>query len=226
MENRQLAGILCGNAHGRPGHTAVHQIRGTEDMTVTITHVYDDYSGAENTVHELEKAGFTSDQISVVGQNPETPAGPGEQGDSRATGAALGGVAGAGAGLLASLGLIAIPGIGPLVAAGMLAATLAGAATGVIAGGLLGALVRYGISEADAPVYAESLRRGGTLVSVRSDESRADEAELIMQRHEPVDMGARGRAYREQGWQSYDPHAPSYSELQRQEERERYRAAH
>ena len=88
-------------------------------MTVTITHVYDDRSSAENTVHELERAGFTSDQISVVGQKPETPAEPGEQGDSRATGAALGGVAGAGAGLLASLGLIAIPGIGPLVAAGM-----------------------------------------------------------------------------------------------------------
>ena len=191
-------------------------------MTVTITHVYDDYDSAENVVRELERAGFTSDQVSVVGRKPA--GGPGEEGfEGAATGATLGGVAGAGAGLLASLGLIAIPGIGPLVAAGVLATTLAGAATGAIAGGIMGALVDYGISKEEAPVYAESIRRGGTLVSVRAEETRADQAELIMQRHEPMDIEERGRAYREQGWQSYDPNAPAYTEKERQEERDRYR---
>lgn len=74
-------------------------------------------------------------------------------------------------------GLIVIPGIGPgigpVVAAGVLATTLAGAATGAT-GGILGALVDYGISKEKAPVYAESIRRGGTLVSVRAEETRAD----------------------------------------------------
>ena len=125
-------------------------------MTVTITHVYDDHDSAENVVRELERDGFTSDQISVAGRKPAD--GSGEEGvEGAATGATLGGVAGAGAGLLASLGFIAIPGIGPLVAAGVLATTLAGAATGAIAGGILGALADYGISQEEAPVYAESI---------------------------------------------------------------------
>jgi uncharacterized membrane protein len=194
-------------------------------MTVTITHVYDDYDSAESVVSELERAGFTSDQISVVGRKPTD--GSGEEGiEGAATGATLGGVAGASAGLLASLGLLAIPGIGPLVAAGVLATTLAGAATGAIAGGILGALVDYGISMEKAPVYAESIRRGGTLVSVRAEETKADQAELIMQRHEPMDIEERGRAYREQGWQSYDHEAPAYTEKERQEERDRDRPTH
>jgi len=191
-------------------------------MTVTITHIYNDYNSAENVVRELEGSGFTSDQISVVGRKPAD--GESEEGaEGAATGATLGGVTGAGAGLLASLGLIAIPGIGPLVAAGVLATTVAGAATGAIAGGIVGALVDYGISKEEAPVYAESIRRGGTLVSVRAEESRADQAEQIMQRRESIDIEERGRAYREQGWQSDDPNAPSYSEKERQEERDRYR---
>ena len=194
-------------------------------MAVTITHVYDDYGSAEEVVRELENAGFTSDQVSVVGRKPESHAND-DNAEGAATGATLGGVAGAGAGLLASLGLIAIPGIGPLVAAGVLATTLAGAATGAVAGGILGALVDYGISKEDAPVYAESIRRGGTLVSVRAEESRADQAELIMQRYEPMDMEERGRAYREHGWQSYDPNAPFYAEKERREERDRFRPAH
>jgi hypothetical protein len=191
-------------------------------MTVTITHVYDDYNSAEKVVRELEGAGFTSDQISAVGRKPAD--GESEEGaDGAATGATLGGVAGAGAGLLASLGLIAIPGIGPLVAAGVLATTVAGAATGAVAGGIVGALIDYGVSKEEAPVYAESIRRGGTLVSVRAEETRADQAELIMQRHEPIEIEERGRAYRGHGWQSYDPNAPSYNEKERQEERDRYR---
>jgi hypothetical protein len=191
-------------------------------MTVTITHVYDDYGAAQGVIEDLEGSGFTRDRISVVGRGPED-GGEAEEGEGAATGATLGGVAGAGAGLLASLGLIAIPGIGPLVAAGVLATTLAGAATGAVAGGILGALVDYGISQEDAPVYAESVRRGGTLVSVRVDEDQADRVETIMQKYRPVDIQERGRIYREEGWNNYDPKAPVYTESQRQEELDRYR---
>ena len=193
-------------------------------MTVTITHIYDDYSSAENVVKELERAGFTSDQISVVGRRPAGEPGH-ENAEGAARGATVGGVAGAGAGLLASVGLIAIPGIGPLVAAGVLATTLAGAATGAVAGGILGALVDYGISKEEAPVYAESIRRGGTLVSVRTDETKADQAELIMQRRESI-VEERGRANGEHGWKSFGPDASSYTEEERQDERDRYRPIH
>jgi hypothetical protein len=58
----------------------------------------------------------------------------------------------------------------PRAAAGWLAATAVGAATG----GVVGALTQAGVSEEDAHVYAEGVRRGGTLVSARvADVGRA-----------------------------------------------------
>ena len=62
---------------------------------------------------------------------------------------------------------MAIPGVGPVVAAGWLVSTLAGAAAGAATGGVLGALTQAGISDDDAQVYAEGLRRGGAVVSAR-----------------------------------------------------------
>jgi hypothetical protein len=91
--------------------------------------------------------------------------------DDRAEGAGKGAGIGAGlggaAGLLAGLGLLAIPGLGPVVAAGWLAATAVGAAAGAATGGLVGALTEAGVSKEEAPLYAEGVRRGGTLVSAR-----------------------------------------------------------
>jgi hypothetical protein len=179
-------------------------------MTETVTYIYDDPSLATQAVRALEAAGFTSKEISVLRQHEgsDTLGQPNDSvADGAATGASVGLAAGAGAGLLASLGLIAIPGIGPLVAAGVLAATLAGGAAGALGGGVIGALVDYGVSEDEAPVYAENLRRGGTLVSVRTDDARTEEAELIMERFAPVDIVERGEAYRKEGWTGYDPAA-------------------
>ena len=190
-----------------------------------VTHVYDDPSTAREVVSALEDAGFTSSEISIVTQK-------GADGittttadhDGATTGATIGLVAGTGAGLLASLGVIAIPGIGPLVAAGILATTLATAAAGTVTGGLLGALVDYGVSPEHAEVYAENVRRGGTLVSVKVAGDRLAEAEDIMQEYDPVDVGARGETYRKEGWTKYDPDAPGYSDDEAHGEREQYRA--
>ncbi len=181
-------------------------------MTVAITHVYDDRAAAERVIKDLKAAGFADDQISLVERARDRERSDENDEDetvAAATGATLGGVAGAGTGLLAALGLLTIPGIGPLIAAGVLATTLAGVAAGAIAGGLIGALVDYGISEDDANVYAETVQRGGTLVSVRASESLADEAASIMKRHDPVDIRQRGAEYREQGWTAYQPAAAS-----------------
>jgi hypothetical protein len=199
-------------------------------MALTITHVYDSYEDAQGVIGALEAAGFASTEISLVTMRDSAPTPAGEEsgsgGDSEAAeeGAALGGVAGAGAGLLASLGVIAIPGIGPLLAAGMLATILTGAAGGAVAGGIVGALVHHGIGEEHAHVYAESIRRGATLLSLRVDEERADEAERIMQAHHPVDIRLRQNAYREAGWIAYDPEAPAYTAREAESERIRYRS--
>ena len=191
-------------------------------MTQTVTYIYDDPSLAGQAVRALEAAGYTSSEISIVRQDGEVAWSADRDdpvGDGATTGASVGLAAGAGAGLLASLGLIAIPGIGPLVAAGVLATTLAAGAAGAVGGGILGALIDYGVSEEDAPVYAETLRRGGTLVSVRAADTRVAEAELIMQRFSPTDIAQRGQAYRDEGWTGYDPDAAPYDEAERRRNR-------
>ena len=137
-------------------------------------------------------------------------------GTAAGTGATTGAVLGGGAGLLAGLGMLAIPGVGPVVAAGWLVATLvgagAGAAVGAAAGGLVGSLTRAGVPENEAHVYAEGVRRGGTLVTVRADDAVMPRVDAIMAEHQPVDWQARDRDYRGGGWNGFDPNAAVYDD--------------
>ena len=124
------------------------------------------------------------------------------------TGATLGTILGGGAGLLAGLGMLAIPGVGPIVAAGWLIATITGAGVGAAAGGLLGSLVGAGVDEADAHVYAEGVRRGGALVTVRADESQAGRIEALLAGRTSVDPAARRAEWETTGWSGFDETAP------------------
>ena len=72
------------------------------------------------------------------------------------------------------------------------------AAAGGTAGGLIGALTQAGHDENEARTYAEGVQRGGTLVTVRVDDSRAATAEAIMQRYDDrMEASTTGTAYRE-----------------------------
>ncbi|MEK1886360.1 MAG: general stress protein [Phyllobacterium sp.] len=191
----------------------------------TITGLYDNYDDARSAVNALEDAGIPSARISIVrrgGNDDDSYAGEGA-----ATGAGLGAVVGGTGGLLAGLGMLAIPGVGPVVAAGWLAATAAGAAAGAVAGGaaggIIGSMTSAGVSEDDAHVYAEGVRRGGTLVSVQAEESQADLVRSILDDNVPVDVNARRAMYREEGWQGFDEHSPDLSEEELARERERLR---
>ncbi len=136
-------------------------------------------------------------------------------------GATIGTILGGGAGLLAGLGLLAIPGVGPIVAAGWLVATLTGAGVGAAGGGILGSLVGAGVPEEHAHVYAEGVRRGGTLVTVRADESQAARIEAVLEGHTPVDVTARQADYQQSGWTKFDDAAPAYTAGEVQAERSR-----
>ena len=142
------------------------------------------------------------------------------------TGAGVGAAIGGAGGLLTGLGLLAIPGVGPVVAAGWLAATaagaVAGAAVGGATGGIIGALTESGVPEADAHVYAEGVRRGGTLVTARVDENRYAEADGILRGANWVDPTARRQAYEQQGWKEFNPTLDPYDVGQITEERKRY----
>ncbi|MBN9446594.1 MAG: hypothetical protein J0I67_06755 [Bosea sp.] len=173
-------------------------------MTQTITRSYDTYESARIVVEQLEAAGFSNSEISLVGRHEKADDSNG--GEGAGIGAALGGAAG----LLAGLGLIAIPGIGPVVAAGWLASTAAGAVAGGATGGIVGALTSAGASEDDANYYAETVRRGGSVVSVRTSDDRAPAAEAIMDGATPIDRDERLAEYRRTGWRRFDDRAEPY----------------
>ena len=219
-------------------------------MTATISRLYDDYTSASRAVNELDAAGIRHSDISLVASNADNWYGSDRSGsrttttrsadssttakvdrdrdgvDDRAEGAAAGGGIGAAvggaAGLLTGLGLMAIPGVGPVVAAGWLVATLAGAAAGGLAGGLIGALTQAGVSEQDANVYAEGVRRGGTLVTARVPDAERARCEAILD-CSSVNIRDREAAYRTSGWSRFDTNASPYTADQAERERDIYR---
>ncbi len=200
-------------------------------MTRTLTGLYDTHADAVSTVRDLEAAGISHDQISLVANNeggrytPERKEGN-EAGKGAGSGAIGGAVVAGGAGLLAGLGIMAIPGVGPVVAAGWLVATavgaVGGAAVGAAGGGIIGSMIGNGVPENDAHVYAEGVRRGGSLVTVRVEDAMVAKAEAILREYRQVDMVARGAAYRKQGWQRFDENAPPYTAAEIEAQQQAY----
>jgi hypothetical protein len=200
-------------------------------MTKTVSRLYDRYADAQQAVRELEAAGIPHSDISIVANNSDSwydskridrdRDGVDDRVEGAGTGAGIGAGLGGAAGLLAGLGLVAIPGLGPVVAAGWLAATAAGAAAGAATGGVIGALTQSGVSDEDAQVYAEGVRRGGTLVSARVPDADQNRAEAILDRS-AVNIHDRGTTYRERGWQRFDPASKPFTADEVEAERKIY----
>ncbi|MGB8842329.1 MAG: hypothetical protein WCC64_14815 [Aliidongia sp.] len=190
-------------------------------MTRTLTGLYDSYEDAVSVIKDLEADGIGEDDVSLLANRAgilhrdDIVAGN-EAGVGAEAGATFGAIVGGATGLLAGLGMLAIPGIGPVVAAGWLVTAALGAAGGAIAGGagggLIGAMISNGVSEEDAHVYAESVRRGGCLVTARVPDAKVTSTQVIMAKYRQTDTHMRGQAYRETGWSAFDEHAPIYSE--------------
>lgn len=184
-----------------------------------VTALFDSYEDAARIVDRIEAEGVPQSEIGIVSldatDRPNAAGEPGpvarpaeaEAADGAGAGATVGTVLGGGTGLLAGLGLIAIPGVGPIVAAGWLITALSGAGVGAAAGGLIGALTGAGLSGKDAETYAEGLRRGGTLVTVRADGDLAERVVALMRRGGAVDLDERAEGWRAQGWTG-SPAAP------------------
>lgn len=200
-------------------------------MTVTISRLYDNYSDAQRAVTSLEAAGVPHSDLSIVANNSDDwystdtkvdrdRDGVHDRAKGAATGAGVGAGLGGAAGLLAGLGLLAIPGLGPVVAAGWLASTALGAVAGGATGGVVGALTQAGVSQEEAPLYAEGVRRGGTLVSARVAADRARYEAILDQ--SSVNLRDRSAAWQKAGWKSYDPSAPPFGADEVRRERQLY----
>jgi hypothetical protein len=198
--------------------------------TKTIAGLYDTYPDAAQSVRDIEAIGVPRDDLSIVANNIDDQYVVTEKsnaGSDAAAGAGVGAVLGGGIGALAGLGMLAIPGVGPVVAAGWLVATavgaVAGAGAGGATGGIVGSLTSSGVTKEHAHIYAEGIRRGGTLVTARVAEERAVEVEQIMRSNHAVEPTSRERAYRDAGWKTFDATAKPYTPTELAEERQRNR---
>jgi hypothetical protein len=199
-------------------------------MTKTVSALYDTYDAASAAVSALEANGVPRSDISIVANNSENwhrDERKSDAAEDAGTGAGVGAAVGGVGGLLTGLGIMAIPGVGPVVAAGWLVATavgaVAGAAVGGATGGIVGSMTGAGVPEDEANLYAEGVRRGGTLVTARVDDARATDSQAILQRHKAVDIGVRGKLYRDSGWSRFDDKAPVYTAEEVARERSLYR---
>lgn len=189
--------------------------------TTTVVGLFNTAQEAESAIRDLQNAGILREDISLVARNRSgTYSGKSETGDVAsgkstvgehvAGGAVFGGLGG----LLLGVAGLAIPGIGPVVAAGPLAAALTtagiGAGVGAATGGIIGAIRNAGVPEQEAHLYAEGIRRGGTLVTVHTDHATASRVESVLNSHGAVDVDERAREFRSSGWKHFDESADPY----------------
>jgi len=186
-------------------------------LTTTIVAHFQDADQAQDALSDLERQGFTADQVSYVahdgsGRFADRLRGKNLFGSRAATGALVGGASGT----LLAFAALAVPGIGPLIAAGPLAAALTGAGVGAATGSLLGALGDIGVPESEARRYAEYVEQGGSLVAVRVNEDTANRAVQVLHDHHPETIQQHEPAVKETGveFDPADPHssAPNYGD--------------
>jgi uncharacterized membrane protein len=195
----------------------------------TVVGVFENVSDAKTAVNQLENAGYSRDDISIIANKNVADTNAGDANVERGTnvaadagvGAALGGVGG----LLLSFASLAVPGVGPVLAIGPIVAALSGAGIGAVAGGIIGALTDSGIPEDEAHAYAEGVRRGHVLVTVRADQVSAERARDILDQTGAVDVEGRAATWRERGWTGHNPGAEPLSADEIRREREYYSAS-
>ncbi|MDP9128341.1 MAG: hypothetical protein M3N08_08810, partial [Pseudomonadota bacterium] len=138
----------------------------------TVAGVFDNALEANQAITELLETGIARDNISLLMSDktrtkffPASDDANDRLVKDAAAGSAAGGAFGALLAGLTAVGSVAIPGAGLLVV-GPLMAVLAGAGTGAIAGGLIGAFTAAGLSQADSDKYGAAIKAGKAVVLV------------------------------------------------------------
>lgn len=144
---------------------------------------------AEQAVRGLEDAGYDQEEINLLAQEEavksliEDPR-PETTKESATAGAVGGGAIGGLIGLIAGASTAIIMGVGTVLTGGALAAALgitaAGVGIGASYGGLLGALMGWGVSEGDIQHFIEGVRDGKILVAVETERNGSEAATAIM----------------------------------------------
>jgi hypothetical protein len=165
---------------------------------------------ADAIVRELEDTGFPKDAISAIFPDSRTgrdfvrkehilepPATtPGTESAGMLGGALGGGLLGGALGWLVGIGALEMTGAGALIAAGPLIAMLGGATLCATVGGLAGALICVGVSEAKVHHYERMIREGGILMLVHTDvDARIRSAKAVLARNGATAIAYTGHSY-------------------------------
>lgn len=79
-------------------------------------------------------------------------------------------------------------------------------------------LIGHGVPATDAGIYAEGVQRGGSLVYLRTDDRRAEEAADVMARFSFVDIDERSEMWKREGWGGFDLESKAFEEDEVSEE--------
>jgi uncharacterized membrane protein len=150
--------------------------------------IFDDHTGAEDAVKELQKAGFDIEKLSIVGKDyysDEHVVGYYNAGNRVKYWGKLGAFWGGIWGLLVGSAFFSIPGIGPIVVGGPLVSWIVGALEGAaVVGGLSAvgaALYSIGIPKDSILKYETSLKLNKFLLVVHGTTEEVEKASEILQ---------------------------------------------
>ncbi|MCL5784687.1 MAG: general stress protein [Patescibacteria group bacterium] len=204
-------------------------------MASVVLGVFSNRTDAEDAISELEAERYNPKDISIMMRDTSEAGrvaedtGAGEVMSSTLGGAAAGAVIGGLAGLVAAF---AIPGLGtifiggPIATAlgltGAAATTASGVATGILAGGIIGALTSaFGLSREDARMYEDRIKEGGILIAVPTREGHEKEVKNIMSGFDADNIKVI-ESYGQPGRREEPEYAPAYaSEIRHRGRRER-----
>jgi len=151
--------------------------------SIAVAGVFRDRETAEKAVRQLRQQNFTQEEINVITKDKAGNR-QNSQGDDIMDGALTGGTIGGIGGLLLGAGALAIPGIGPILAAGPIAAAL----SGVVAGGIAGGLIDWGIPAEASQRYENSIANGGVLAIVKTTRQKSGQAAAVLRQYGASDV--------------------------------------
>jgi uncharacterized protein (TIGR02271 family) len=163
-------------------------------MTKTVVALYDDVSDAQTVSRELSAAGFTDNEVvdsSAISSDRSVSGGADVSDSSLAA---------------RTPGVVGTP-LGAAPETGTTSTTTSSWGSG----GILSRLRSAGVPEDDSHMYAEGVRRGGSLVIARLADDNVDRGLEIMSNYRPVDIDERGSQWRTEGWTRYDESAGPYT---------------
>ena len=146
----------------------------------SVVGVYASMTQMEEAVRRLDRGRFPIRKVSVVTRDSEDEAhAQGTANDAGTDRSLAGGLLG----LLLDAAFVWMPGFGALVVAGPLTAAVLGEIEGALVGaggGLLGALVGWGVSRRHIRAYEEAVRGGRPLVIARGSAEEVNRAREIL----------------------------------------------